>query len=387
MAHYKYNRFNHINPYCRYLTLTTSDSLSLLQPDKLKRFDLSGFALVHNAMRILRNNPQLMHLSWLRPTGPGAPRAYFDTLESLFTQLQTLAIGDRWMCRPEELSRNIRKNPGLKRLDLVFCRGLEASHGCMAMPSVTRLNLKSSWSENPGATQLIQHLPNLEDLTIVLDPHCPFVKVSEILRGTCIQVTVLRIKQFFAVMNLPDMIGTLVRSVPKLLCLELQVKALAKGLCPQLLEVYSGWLHTVNLSVWDNTMENLSSVNKFLASCPMLERFSLRIWNRSIAPMKKWGPITFWSLFKEPWKCPRLESLDLSGFLDPSGSFRETFEYPFLKNLAEYGWTIGKASQGHPTTPPPNFIVVEKVLFQVNNKPQLKSFKVNHIDFVRIKAE
>lgn len=306
MAHYKSTRFNHVNPYYQYLTLTTIASLHLVRPDKLKRFDVSDGASIYHAMRILRSNSQLKNLSWLRPIEAGpiipasAPRAFFDTLESLFTQLQTLATGDRWVCRPDQLSRIIKNNPGLRRLDLVLCCGLEASEGWMVMPSVTSLNLKSPWSENPGATQLIRHLPHLGDLTIMLDLHCSFFEVSEILRATCTQVTVLRIKQSAIVQYLPDVIGILVRSVPKLVRLDLQVKALAKGLCLQLLGVHSGWLQTVSLSVWDNTTENLSSANKFLASCPKLERFSLGIWSRFNAPIKKWDPITFWSLFKQP---------------------------------------------------------------------------------------
>lgn len=213
MAHYKSNRFNHVNPYCRYLTLTTSASLHLLSPDKLNRFDVSDSASIYHTMRVLYSNPLLKHLSWLRPVEAGpiipapAPRAFFDTLESLLTQLQTLVIGDRWVCRLDQLSCIIKNNPGLRAFDVVLYCGLEASEGWMVMPSVTTLNPKSLWSENPGATQLIQHFPNLEGLTILLNIHRLFVKVSEILGGTCTQVTVLRIKQSASVQNLPDVIG------------------------------------------------------------------------------------------------------------------------------------------------------------------------------------
>lgn len=73
--------------------------------------------------------------------------------------------------------------------------------------------------------------------------------------------------------------------------------------------------------------------------------------------------------------------------MDPSESYREIQEYPFLKNLAEYCWIMGNARQDHLTTlPPADFIVEERVLFQVANKPQLNTFKANHIDCVGIKA-
>lgn len=61
------------------------------------------------------------------------------------------------------------------------------------MPNVRGLTLGSPWEENPGTVQLLRHLPNLESLTIMLDPHCPFIKVSEALKVTGANVKLLRI--------------------------------------------------------------------------------------------------------------------------------------------------------------------------------------------------
>ncbi|KAG0087310.1 hypothetical protein BGZ93_011049, partial [Podila epicladia] len=291
-----------------------------------------------------------------------------------------------------QLVRIVRRNTGLERLDLMRCRGLGESNAWTAMPNIRRVSLGGSWLENPGMVQLLRHLPNLEFLAILLDPHCPFIKVSEALKATGTNVKTLRIapeNTSVRIINAAEMTGALISSVPKLSHLNLRIRALPKTLLHlKILDIHSKWLHTVMLWVSDNTMESLSSANMILATCPQLEKFSLGLWRgHGHLPTKTWPAVAYWALFKRPWNCPRLASLSLNNFEDLSALYWETYGAGFLDTLATQSWTMvqKEARLDQQTTirrPFPHIVMVEKVLTQVA-KTQLRMFEVNQVKFVK----
>ncbi|KAG0009326.1 hypothetical protein BGZ81_003493, partial [Podila clonocystis] len=400
MEHCKISQFDHINLHCRYLKLLTTTSSGRIRPDNLKSLEVSDTANMDHAMGVLRSNPHLQHIHWrhsseLEPVRPNpAPQDFFHTLESSFSQLKILTICGTWICSPDQFMRIVRRNASLIRLDLMCCRGLEESDAWTAMPSVRGLTLGSPWEENPGTVQLLRHLTNLEALTIILDPHCPFTKVSEALKVAGTNLKVLRIAQdnTVRIINASEMTGALISSVPKLPYLDLRIRSHPKPLLRfKILDIHSEWLRTVMLWFSDNTIGSLSSANKILTSCPKLEKFSLGLWSGPRLPLTKtWPAVTFWALFKEPWNCPRLGSLALNDFVDLTALYWETYGSGFLDTLASQGWTFvqKEARQDQQTTVPrpyPNLVIVEKVLTQVA-KTQLRMFEVNQIKFVKNSA-
>ncbi|KAF9318261.1 hypothetical protein BG003_011571 [Podila horticola] len=100
----------------------------------------------------------------------------------------------------------------------------------------------------------------------------------------------------------------MLQSTQRLISFDMPVGDLSPRFCQALLDPHAPHLETIRILLYRQDSDQFSMVSKILASCPQLAVFELLPSRQARYPEDIFG------LFQQPWQCPKLRVLKLSGF-------------------------------------------------------------------------
>ncbi|KAG0035916.1 hypothetical protein BGZ82_004944 [Podila clonocystis] len=181
--------------------------------------------------------------------------------------------------------------------------------------SVRKLTLDMAWIRNLGSTQVVRFCPKLESLALRGGRHiCKSVRdeLPKNLRECCPHFKSLQyIDRWVDWHRLKeeDQVN-LIRSSQRLTLFDAPVRDFNSRIYQALLFPHAPFLETIRIRVLMQSSNRFAMVSRILVSCPQLETFELDTIGTAKFPEDIVG------VFEQPWECPSLRVLKLTGFLD-----------------------------------------------------------------------
>lgn len=286
---------------------------------------------------ILHNGDSLTTLEWHLPDSgdtPGKKEAIQYALEKL-TKLESLSLSEWSHCSVGQITRIGKNNPGLKKLSLILSKNLAQTPGTHPPLNVTELNLDGQWEDNPGFVQLLRFCPKLESIKFWATSSIPAAAVSKNLRECCPKLASIRSLNS----NIPIAIGgspdeddvmEIVRAATGLVHFEFPMDDLTSDITKVLLDLHAETLETIQLYLDGGDPLSLTNINVILTGCSNLAVLSVD------NEQDEWSPEDAENLLADPWNCPKLKFLEVSGFNVIDEDYDEQDEYPFDVEEDEY---------------------------------------------------
>lgn len=286
---------------------------------------------------ILHNGDSLTTLQWHLPDSGDTSlkkEVIQDALETL-TKLESLSLIHWSHCSVGQITRIAKNNPGLKKLSLSMSMDMAQTPGTHPPISVTELNLDGQWEDNPGFVQLLRFCPKLESIKFRATSSIPAAAVSKNLREYCPKLTSIRSLNS----NMPSTIGgspdeddvvEIVRAATGLVHFEFPMDDLTSDITKVLLDLHAETLETLQLYLDGGDPLSLTNINVILTECSNLAVLSVE------NEQDEWGPEDADILLADPWNCPKLKFLGVSGFNVIDEDYDEQNDYAFDEEEDEY---------------------------------------------------
>ncbi|KAG0342713.1 hypothetical protein BG000_002058 [Podila horticola] len=313
------------SPHFRYLILSQAQASPLLahiQSTHLRELDLPSVPQ-QQAVALVKRNPRITSLTI--DVGNHTAKILREALESL-SKLKVLSLNGGEDLTSSWITELLGNVSGLEELEL---RDFDELRPCQSphqqpLLSITKLLFNSLWHRNPGFSQLLRFCPQLESLVYVsssnLFSNFPAEEMSRNLRECCPKFKSLQcLVKDQVVRDLldDDEYCFMLQSTQHLISFDMPVGDLSPRFCQALLDPHAPHLEIIRILLYRQDSDQFSMASKILASCPHLAVFEL---------LPSWQaryPEDIFGLFQQPWQCPKLRVLKLSGFCPHGNDFDE----------------------------------------------------------------
>ncbi|KAI9234642.1 hypothetical protein MVEG_12273 [Podila verticillata NRRL 6337] len=310
----------------------------LLKARRVRRLVLSKSENLETFLDLIINNgDSLTTLEWHLPdSGDTALKkeAIQYALEKL-TKLESLSLTHWSHCSVGQIARIAKNNPGLKKLSFTFSKNLAQTPGTHPPLNVTELNLDGQWEDNPGFVQLLQLCPKLESIKFWATSTIPAAAVSKNLREYCPKLTSIRSLNSIMPTTIggspdEDDVVEIVRAATGLVHFEFPMDDLTSDITKALLDLHAETLETMRLYLDGGDPLSLTNINVILTECSNLA--ILAVENEQ----DEWSPEDAENLLADPWNCPKLKFLQVTGFNVIGEDYEELDDYAFDVEEDEY---------------------------------------------------
>ncbi|KAG0349181.1 hypothetical protein BG004_001237 [Podila humilis] len=340
----------------RYARLHISLPKGAFLSTKLKHLDIHSH-VVQSDPNIILMSPSISKLKLAM-----VKAADYDCVQSALESLSNLTeleIRDYDFSQKNELVTVLNNNPGLRTLEITTKQGVPTFKTCNTLPKVSKIYMGSSFLvDDSQATslaliELIRRCPGLEIFEIAGDAY-NMSAIGPVIMKMCPKVHSVTWSGSHDVGD-EELIG-LMRSAHALRSIKFEPRRFSSELCEVVLE-HATTLEDLDVSISYNVQDFAKRTNKILSSCPQLRNLSLKLWRTHLGAREH----VDLDWLKGSWNCPKLESIDLYGFVDPEGyagaevykvlgpahesklHFRHMPENKFNATAATRGWEISQA--------------------------------------------
>lgn len=316
LQHVPANLIQTYSPHFRYLILSQAQDSSILahvQSTRLRELTLFSVRQ-QESVDLIKRNPSITNLT-IGITNHTA-KLLGEALESL-PKLRVLSLSGGEDLRNSWITELLGNVSGLEELELKDFEELRPCRNPHQQPflSITKLLFSSPWPMNPGFAQLFRFCPQLESLVFESSRNVfsnfPAEEVSRNLRECCSKFKSLQClvkgELVYSLLDEDD-ICFMLQSTQRLVNFDMPIRDLTPKFCQTLVDAHAAHLETVRIHLRRQSSDRFLMANKILASCPQLTVFEL------VAGSQIYYPEDILGLFEQPWQCPNLRELKLTGF-------------------------------------------------------------------------
>lgn len=309
------NLIHTYSPHFRYLFLSQARASSILahvQSTHLRELALFSVRQ-QESVDLIKRNPWITNLT-IGITNHTA-KLLGEALESL-PKLRVLSLNGGEDLRNSWITELLGNVSGLEELELKDFEELRPCRNPHQQPllSIIKLVFNSSWPRNPGFAQLFRFCPQLESLVFESSRNVfsnfPAEEASRNLHECCSNFNSLQClvkgEMQYSLLD-DDDICFMLQSTQHLVNFDMPVRDLTPKFCQALAE-HAAHLETVRIYLRRQCSNRFSMANRILASCLQLTTFEL------VAGSQIYLPEDILGLFEQPWQCPNLRELKLTGF-------------------------------------------------------------------------
>lgn len=284
----------------------------------------------NEAVGLIHRNPSITRLNisihWVDP----ASKVLKQALESL-PHLRALILNDGYDINNSWIAKLLENVSGLEELELhdfddlmpyqdprsllslIFDIQWYQNLGRVPQQpllSIKKLTLDMCWLRNRGFVQVVRLCPQLEALAFRSSPRgkdSVAGSLSNNLRECCPRLNSLRYVNSWQNLTEDHQVD-LLQSTEHLVHYDAPIRDFNSRICQSLLDPHAPWLETIRIRVHVPAPYRFSMASRILASCPQLSIFELdtvHIVAKDIL-----------GVFEQPWECPSLRLLKLTGFLN-----------------------------------------------------------------------
>ncbi|KAG0335413.1 hypothetical protein BG004_008453 [Podila humilis] len=388
-----------LKTFCMYRHHIRYASLKIPLPEgtflstKLKRLDIHSYVIEADPNILLMNRSiSKLYLAMMNSADYDCVQR---ALESL-TNLTVLTITVYDFSQKNDLVTVLNNNPDLQKLEIDANYGIPTFKDCNMLLNVTKIYMGTtrlvhdSQAASTALIELLHRCPHLEIFSISGKVYTMSV-IGPVIKKMCPKVHSVAWLRAGDVKD-KELIS-LVRSADALKSIRFDSTRFPAEVSEVLLE-HAATLEKLTVSTECNLQDFAMGANKILSSCSQLRSLRLSLWRPYSGPREQVN--VDW--LQGPLNCPKLESIELHGFVDFKGDtgaeknrvleaapeskfcFRHMQESKFNETVATRGW---ETNQTWYTGMDNAHLALTLGFEQLWDLPCLKRVQVEYLEYMR----